>query len=70
MLTRSLALELAPGIRVNGIAPGALLEPAGYEDAGLLTDLITRTPCTAWEALTASTRSLPFSSTINTLPGR
>ena len=44
MLTKSLALELAPGIRVNGIAPGALLEPAGYEDAGLLTDLITRTP--------------------------
>ena len=44
MLTKSLDMELAPRIRVNGIAPGALLEPSGYEDAGLLTDLIARTP--------------------------
>lgn len=28
MLTQSLALELAPKIRVNGIAPGAILAPA------------------------------------------
>ncbi|MEZ7965247.1 MAG: SDR family oxidoreductase [Pseudomonadales bacterium] len=44
MLTKSLALELAPRIRVNAIAPGALLAPAGYEEAGFLTDLIQRTP--------------------------
>ena len=44
MLTKSLALELAPRIRVNAIAPGALLAPAGYEDAAFLTDLIQRTP--------------------------
>lgn len=29
MLTRSLALELAPAVRVNGIAPGAILWPPG-----------------------------------------
>ncbi len=44
MLTKSLALELAPQIRVNAIAPGALLEPSGYEEANLLTDLINRAP--------------------------
>lgn len=35
-LTRSLALELGPDIRVNGVAPGAILWPEGddsYDDA-------------------------------------
>lgn len=31
-LTRLLALELSPGIRVNAIAPGAILPPAGADD--------------------------------------
>jgi pteridine reductase len=30
-MTRTLARELAPEIRVNGIAPGAILWPAGEE---------------------------------------
>lgn len=33
MLTRAQALELAPGIRVNGIAPGAILWPEAGMDA-------------------------------------
>jgi pteridine reductase len=33
MLTRSLALELAPRIRVNGVSPGAILWPE--DDAGM-----------------------------------
>ncbi len=32
MLTRELALELAPGLRVNGVSPGTILWPAqGYD---------------------------------------
>ena len=31
-LTRSLALELGPGVRVNGVAPGAILWPDGSSD--------------------------------------
>jgi len=32
-LTRSAALELAPGVRVNAIVPGAILPPAGESEA-------------------------------------
>ena len=31
-LTKGLALKLAPSIRVNGVAPGAMLPPAGRDD--------------------------------------
>ncbi|GAA6153829.1 pteridine reductase [Pseudoteredinibacter isoporae] len=40
MLTKSLALELAPSIRVNSIAPGAILWPeAGEENASILAKI-------------------------------
>jgi pteridine reductase len=43
MLTRSLARELGPQIRVNGIAPGPVLWPEGSFDAGLKQEIIAKT---------------------------
>ena len=42
MLTKALARELAPEVRVNGIAPGPVLWPADV-DAGMQEDIIGKT---------------------------
>ncbi len=44
MLTRALARELAPQVRVNGIAPGPVLWPEGGMDAQRQATIIARTP--------------------------
>ena len=43
MLTRSMARELAPEVRVNGIAPGAILWPEVEHDAVMRQKIISRT---------------------------
>lgn len=43
MLTRSMARELAPEVRVNGIAPGAILWPEVEHDAMMRQKIILRT---------------------------
>ena len=43
MLTRSLARELGPEIRVNGIAPGPVLWPEGDMDEALKHEIIGKT---------------------------
>jgi pteridine reductase len=43
MLTRSLARELGPEIRVNGIAPGPVLWPEGDMDEALKREIIEKT---------------------------
>jgi pteridine reductase len=43
MLTRSLARELGPEIRVNGIAPGPVLWPDGEMDEVLKGEIIDKT---------------------------
>jgi pteridine reductase len=43
MLTRSLARELGPKIRVNGIAPGPVLWPEGNLDETLKQEIIEKT---------------------------
>ncbi|MET0226784.1 MAG: pteridine reductase [Dokdonella sp.] len=42
--TRALALELAPDVRVNGVAPGAVLWPEAGKAAAEREQLIARTP--------------------------
>ena len=43
MLTRSLAKELGPEVRVNGIAPGPILWPEGQSDSSKQAKIIERT---------------------------
>jgi pteridine reductase len=43
MLTRSLARELAPEVRVNGIAPGPVLWPERGVDAALKAEIVDKT---------------------------
>jgi pteridine reductase len=43
MLTRSLARELGPEVRVNGIAPGPVLWPAGELDEALKQEIVEKT---------------------------
>lgn len=43
MLTRSLARELGPTVRVNGVAPGPVLWPERDMEAALKEDIIART---------------------------
>lgn len=69
MLVKSLALELAPNIRVNGIAPGAILWPEEQpSDSAQATDalsdyqraLLNKVPLARLGSLDAITQALEF----------
>lgn len=44
MLVRALARDLAPQVRVNGVAPGAVLWPAGYQSDAARQAILERIP--------------------------
>lgn len=44
MMTRSLALELGPDVRVNAVAPGAILWPEDRGDTAAQQAMLARTP--------------------------
>ena len=43
-MTRALALELAPRVRVNAVSPGAILWPEGGKDPDAQAAILARTP--------------------------
>jgi pteridine reductase len=53
MMTKSLALELGPDVRVNAVSPGAILWPENDVDASRQKALLARTPeaVVDWAAL-------------------
>ncbi len=44
MMVKSLAAELAPEVRVNGVAPGAILWPEQAPEAAAKAEVLARTP--------------------------
>ena len=44
MLTRSLAKDLAPDVRVNGVSPGAILWPENGMDESTQQDIVSQIP--------------------------
>ena len=56
-LTKSLAVSLAPGITVNGIALGAILPPS---DGGEIEDLVSSLPIPRWAEMKELEETLLF----------
>jgi pteridine reductase len=58
-LTQMVAVELAPGFRVNAIAPGALLPPAG-KDSEYLEKIASKTPLRTTVKISSILKSIDY----------
>ena len=58
-LTKLMAIEMAPGVRVNAVAPGLILPPEG-EDASYLQRLASTNPLDAYGSPEDVTRAVAF----------
>lgn len=58
-MTKMAAFELAPGFRVNAIAPGALLPPAG-KDSDYLEKLASKTPLKSAVKMSSILKSIDY----------
>ncbi len=60
MLTKSLAIQLAPDVRVNGIAPGAILWPENGMDSESQKRLLKKIPLARLGSVEAICRTLEY----------
>lgn len=60
MLTKSLALELAPKTRVNAIAPGAMLPPELTGESDVLSHVLAHTPLGVMGGVSGLVQTLLF----------
>lgn len=67
-LTKSLSLELAPNVRINAIAPGAIL-PAPHEEE-IMEDIAAQIPLEKWGRPSDISQAVVFLATANYITGQ
>ena len=69
MLTKSLARDLAPEIRVNGVSPGAILWPEQGNDEISQAELLSRVPLSRMGKPSEIANTVRFRQRVNRVGG-